>query len=268
MIRSVLAGESRSGWVVEMRRRWMAFSLVAVLVGLAGPSLGAELAATDLKVVSGVAELRGPSARQQLLAIGRLGGTSTDLTRRVEWRTDTPELLTIGNDGVARARGDGTARVVAIAGGQTARLALKVSGTGEPYRPTFERDVMPLLTRAGCNAGACHGKARGQNGFQLSLLGFDPESDYAAITKEARGRRVFPAAPEQSLLLLKPTGQLAHGGGKRLERGDAGYEILRRWIVAGTPRRLDHEPTLERIAVDPAERVLASRAQQSLGVTA
>src|SRR4051794_20009400 len=66
---------------------------------------------------------------------------------------------------------------------------------------TFERDVEPILTRAGCNAGACHGKARGQNGFALSLLGFDPDVDHDAIAREARGRRVFPAAPEQSLLL-------------------------------------------------------------------
>src|SRR5580704_9468870 len=82
-------------------------------------------------------------------------------------------------------------------------------------RVTFERDVVPLLTRLGCNAGACHGKARGQNGFQLSLLGFDPDFDHSAIAKEARGRRVFPAAPEQSLLLLKATARVPHGGGRK-----------------------------------------------------
>src|SRR5262249_29172497 len=155
------------------------------------------------KLVTGLAELKGPSAHQQLLAIGRVGSSVVDLTRRVEWRSETPDLLAVGQDGIARALRDGTARVVAVSGGQTARLSLKVSGTAEPYRPTFERDVMPLLTRSGCNAGACHGKARGQNGFQLSLLGFDPASDYASIALEARGRRVFPAAPDQSLLLQK-----------------------------------------------------------------
>ena len=80
----------------------------------------------------------------------------------------------------------------------------RVRRRGPTARSTFERDVMPILTRAGCNAGACHGKARGQNGFQLSLLfGFDADSDHAAIASEARGRRVFPAAPDRSLLLLK-----------------------------------------------------------------
>src|SRR4051795_11417623 len=78
---------------------------------------------------------------------------------------------------------------------------------------TFERDVEPILTRAGCNAGACHGKARGQNGFALSLLGFDPDFDFDAIAREARGRRVFPATPEESLLLRKATAAVPHGGG-------------------------------------------------------
>src|SRR5262249_59265958 len=112
--------------------------------------------------------------------------------------------------------------------GRSCRLALFASvlwiaaGPANAAEPvSFERDVVPLLTRAGCNAGACHGKARGQNGFQLSLLGFDRDFDYAAIVEEARGRRVFPAAPERSLLLLKPTAQVPHGGGRRLPEGDS-----------------------------------------------
>src|SRR5687768_18100587 len=102
---------------------------------------------------------------------------------------------------------------------------------------TFEKDVQPILARFGCNAGACHGKQRGQNGFQLSLLGFDPDFDYEAITQEARGRRIFPASPENSLLLLKAAGQVPHGGGVRLPLGGPQYEIFRRWIAGGMPRR-------------------------------
>src|SRR5688572_10934870 len=79
----------------------------------------------------------------------------------------------------------------------------QVRAADEIDRPvSFNLDVQPILTARGCNQGACHGKARGQNGFQLSLLGFDDDFDYAAIVKNARGRRVFPAAPERSLLLL------------------------------------------------------------------
>jgi hypothetical protein len=139
---------------------------------------------------------------------------------------------------------------------------------GEPGRPTFEADVLPVLTRAGCNAGACHGKARGQNGFQLSLLGFDPDFDHAAIASEARGRRVFPAAPGRSLLLLKGSAQVPHGGGRRLEPSGPGFAIVQRWIEGGMPRDPAGSPRLIRIGVEPAERIMASGAEQPLVVTA
>ena len=132
----------------------------------------------------------------------------------------------------------------------------------------FERDVMPVLTRFGCNAGACHGKARGQNGFQLSLLGFDPDFDYEALTMEARGRRIFRPDPEQSLLLQKPSGQVPHGGGKRLEVGGYGYDVLHRWITAGTPRRVPGTPELTSVRVKPTERVMSPDETQQLAVTA
>src|SRR5947209_3597191 len=83
----------------------------------------------------------------------------------------------------------------------------------------FTRDVVPLLTKLGCNSGACHGSFQGRGGFRLSLLGFDPVADFDALAREARGRRVFPAAPDSSLLLLKPTMAVPHGGKKRLTIG-------------------------------------------------
>src|SRR6185295_19324026 len=92
--------------------------------------------------------------------------------------------------------------------------------------PSFELDVLPIFTARGCNQGACHGKARGQNGFQLSLLAFDPDFDFAALTQQARGRRVFPAAPDRSLLMQKATATLPHGGGLRLEPGSPDYQLL------------------------------------------
>src|SRR5262249_25453567 len=100
---------------------------------------------------------------------------------------------------------------------------------GERTAVTFERNIETSLQRAGFNAGACHGKARGQNGFALSLLAFDPGFDYDAIVKEARGRRVFPATPDESLLLRKASARVPHGGGLRLEPGSAFYETVRGW---------------------------------------
>lgn len=127
---------------------------------------------------------------------------------------------------------------------------------GERRAVTFERDVEPILTRAGCNAGACHGKARGQNGFALSLLGFDPAHDYEAIVKEAGGRRVSRLMPAESLLLAKAAAWVPHGGGVRLVPGTTAYETVLRWIAAGTPRTPADAPRVDRIAVEPTERTL------------
>lgn len=132
----------------------------------------------------------------------------------------------------------------------------------------FELDVLPVFTKFGCNAGACHGKQRGQNGFQLSLLAFDPEFDYDALTKESRGRRASLTQPEKSLLLLKPIGVLPHGGGKRLEANSPDFTTLQRWVMAGMPRRLGNAPKLERITVQPNETILSANAKLPLKVTA
>ena len=151
----------------------------------------------------------------------------------------------------------------------SSRTLAGTPSAGKPAesRINFELDVLPILTSAGCNAGACHGKSRGQNGFQLSLLGFDADFDYSAIVKEARSRRVFPAAPEMSLILQKPSGRLSHGGGVRLPAGSEEYEIVRRWIASGMPRRTSTDPVLERIAVAPDERLLSRGDEQPLTIT-
>ncbi len=138
----------------------------------------------------------------------------------------------------------------------------------EPRPISFENDIQPILTRAGCNAGACHGKQRGQNGFQLSLLAFDHDFDYAALVSEARGRRIFPAAPEQSLIIRKATAQIPHGGGKKLVPGDGRYEVILEWIKQGAPRAIPNDRKLERIAVEPAERVAKFNEEMQLSVTA
>ncbi|HWB14540.1 MAG TPA: DUF1549 domain-containing protein [Pirellulales bacterium] len=149
-----------------------------------------------------------------------------------------------------------------------APAAAKAVDSGTPPRVTFELDVLPVLTAAGCNQGACHGKSRGQNGFQLSLLGFDADFDYARIVKDARGRRVFPAAAEQSLLLRKAAAELPHGGGERLPKGSEEYELVRLWIEQGMPRRLPSDPELVRITLSPAEHKLAAGQSENLTVTA
>jgi hypothetical protein len=133
---------------------------------------------------------------------------------------------------------------------------------------SFELDVQPILTVHGCNAGACHGKQRGQNGFQLSLLGFDAEFDFRALTRDARGRRLFPAAPAQSLLLRKATADLPHGGGRLLAPDSHAYRTLLRWIRQGAAREIPGEPRLDRVTLDQSEFSLSPNGQQSLRVSA
>ncbi|MFN5530412.1 MAG: hypothetical protein ACK5F7_07550, partial [Planctomycetaceae bacterium] len=137
-----------------------------------------------------------------------------------------------------------------------------------PAGPTFENDVQPLLTRHGCNSGPCHGKSRGQNGFALSLLGFDSDFDFAALVGEGRGRRNFTAAPESSLLLRKATGQVPHGGGKRIEVDSPHYQLIREWLGNGAPRTPDSAPKLARVVCEPTSQILAPAASFQLKVFA
>ncbi len=133
---------------------------------------------------------------------------------------------------------------------------------------SFELDVQPILTAHSCNSGGCHGKQRGQNGFQLSLLGFDPDFDHAAVSRDARGRRIFPASPENSLLLLKATAELPHGGGRKIERDSEDYQTLLRWIGQAAPRRVPNEPTLEHVTLTQDSFSLSPSQSESLRVTA
>jgi len=127
---------------------------------------------------------------------------------------------------------------------------------------------MPLLTHAGCNAGACHAKPAGQAGFKLSVFGYDPKSDYLAIVKDARGRRVFLAAPEESLLLRKPTLAVDHGGGLRLKPDSATYKTILRWLEQGAPWGGKDDPTLVSVSVSPREGLYRPAAVQALKVKA
>lgn len=131
----------------------------------------------------------------------------------------------------------------------------------------FQTDVAPLFTKHGCNSGGCHGKATGQNGFRLSLLGFEPDFDHEAIVREARGRRISLTVPQRSLLLLKATAAVPHGGGKRLDVGSDDYRVLVRWIEQGSIPASSRDPVLQRITVTPNRHDFDSeRRQQALRV--
>ncbi|HEX3655552.1 MAG TPA: DUF1549 and DUF1553 domain-containing protein [Pirellulales bacterium] len=149
------------------------------------------------------------------------------------------------------------AAVLCLAMGTPARAA---------DRPvSFVNDIVPLLTKAGCNVGVCHAKAgNGQNGFQLSLLGFEPSEDYDHMVREGRGRRVFAAAPDRSLLLLKASGKVPHGGGVRLEATSESYALLRAWIAQGAPYDKAGAAKLVAFEVQPPRGTIQRHATQQL----
>ncbi len=144
--------------------------------------------------------------------------------------------------------------------------ASSFAGAGEA--PDFAHDVLPLLSRLGCNASACHGKAEGQNGFKLSVFGNDPKTDRDAIVNFSRGRRIMPAAPEESLLLLKAAAEVPHAGGPRMKRGTPEYTVFRDWIAGGAPYAIEGKSDVTTVRVEPAEKIMGFHQTQPLKVVA
>ena len=127
---------------------------------------------------------------------------------------------------------------------------------------------MPIFTKLTCNSGGCHGKASGQNGFKLSLLGFYPEEDYEFLVKEGRGRRLFPASPDESLLLKKGTGSVPHGGGQLIDGNSHEYRLLRRWIEQGMPEGNNNDRMITSIECYPDKRIMSHNQKQQIAVIA
>jgi hypothetical protein len=214
--------------------------------------------------------LEGSQSSQQLVVMGHFAtGQLRDLSRTVAFQVDPAGVITVDSSGRVLPLADGQATITAQApAGLSATVAATVERYGNDRPVNFPNEVVPIFTKYGCNSGGCHGKSSGQNGFRLSLLGFEPGEDFEHLTREARGRRLFPAAPEHSLLLLKATATLPHGGGKRFEVGDPSYEIIRRWIAEGTAYGDADVARVARIEVIPQSGIMPPGGTQQLVVTA
>ncbi len=214
--------------------------------------------------------LRGADDRLQLVVTGRHAtGQLRDWTGKVQYQVQPAGVVQVDQTGLVTPLGNGKATITAVApGGVTAQLQVTVQDYGTLLPVNFPNEVVPVFTKFGCNGGGCHGKASGQNGFKLSLLGFTPSEDYEYLVKEGRGRRLFPAAPDRSLLLLKAINAVPHGGGQRLTKESPEYRLLRRWIAQGMPYGSDKDPVVVRIEVFPKRRLLAPGSRQQLCVTA
>lgn len=218
----------------------------------------------------GPVPIRGRDAMQQLLATGVYdSGQRRDLTRSVRYTAHPEGIVAVDATGLATPLSEGAATIRAEAdGGLVAELAIEVTNLVEDLPINFPNQITPLFTKYGCNGGGCHGKSGGQNGFRLSLLGFEPREDYEYLVKEGRGRRLFPAAPDQSLLLQKATARLPHGGGQRIEVDSPAYRLIRRWIEQGMPYGQAIDPQVVSIQVLPAEQRMGREATQQLVVVA
>ncbi len=202
-----------------------------------------------------------------LITEKRADGFEVDATDRVVITVKEPAAASVESPGVLRARTAGPAVITATLGAH--RVELPVEITAPSAQPaSFVRDVLPVFGRAGCNAGACHARTDGQNGFRLSVFSFDPKSDYNNIVSGARGRRVFPSDPPESLLLLKATQTLPHEGGERFDRNSDAFRTLAAWIGSGMAYRQENEPALARLEVLPRERRYRKGAAQRLVVHA
>ncbi len=212
-------------------------------------------------------ELTGPEGRQTLLVQATEGEVFTGAVSGVKWSSSDAAVAEV-KDGVVIAKGNGKAILTVESAKGRATREVTVTGHDDAFAWSFNRHVLPILTRQGCNMGACHGAVAGKGEFRLSLRGYDPPRDYYTMTRQAKGRRIEMGAPARSLLVTKPTMATPHKGGKRLDATSREYRILSQWIAAGADAPDAEEPAITHIEVSPELSVLKKGDRQRLLVTA
>jgi hypothetical protein len=241
--------------------RWAAWNVLAIW--LAAAATAAEWVPDRLVIEPAGTVLDGRRASAQLIATGRGDdGTVRDLTRDVRWTTWDPAVVSVAPGGRLEPRGDGQAEIRVQIGSIEAGTVIRVRHVGSADPVRFEHEVLPVLTRAGCNQGACHGTPAGKNGFRLSLRGFDPALDFVTLARENGTRRTNPVAPDASPILLKGVGRVAHEGGKRMGADSLAYRLVRDWVAEGVRPEPANSPRLVGLAVTPPVRLLDDPARE------
>lgn len=234
-----------------------------------GYSLSAADAATTLNLNRTATTLVGPDSGTQLIVSDKSGKYETDVTGKTTFSATPPNIVKIDPLGYVTSAGNGTATITAKSeSGAVVSCKVTVTNFETEQQVDFVNDMMPIFTKHGCNGGGCHGKSGGQNNFRLSLLGYEPWNDHDYMVRESRGRRLSPAAPEHSLVLMKATGEIPHEGGIRIAKGDFDYQMITRWIKQGMPYTPEEAPKVVRIEAFPKERIATPHARQQLAVTA
>lgn len=223
--------------------------------------------AKELRILPETIHLDGPEAIQHVLALRVEDGNYVGEEPSTTWSIEPAGVVELV-DGVLHARGNGKAILTAKSGDSVSTRVIEVAKVDEPFAWSFNGHVMPVLTRQGCNMGACHGAVAGKGGFRLSLRGYDPPADFYTMTREARGRRVDPLEPAKSLLLTKPTMATPHKGGKKLDPRSREYRILAEWIANGSPAPSAEDAAVVSITVEPPLSILKNGSKQRFLVTA
>jgi Protein of unknown function (DUF1549)/Protein of unknown function (DUF1553)/Bacterial Ig-like domain (group 2) len=222
---------------------------------------------TDLQIDPPHLLLTGPNLHFLLLASAKtIEGKSVDMTHRVVYQSLDDSIATVTSNGWVTGKKNGRTEILIKYGELKAVTKIEVSKCQTIRQLHFENDITPLFNKFGCNSSGCHGKAEGKNGFKLSIFGFNPDQDRLALITGGRGRRVFQAAPEESLLLLKASGQTPHGGGVHIREGTQEYQLIRDWIQTGMPEGNPDAPHVVSIDINPKERSMSMKTVQQLRV--
>jgi hypothetical protein len=225
--------------------------------------------AADLKVLPANTILTGRQASQRLIVLTEENGQFVgDLTSQAEFVSANAAVATVDAGGRVRPVADGETVITASHAGKQAIAHLKVTHTQEPFVWSFRNHVIPMMTKIGCNSGACHGALAGKGGMKLSLRGYAPAQDHFVLTRQALGRRVDTVEPANSLVLRKPTLAVLHGGGQKLEVGSQDFQILADWIALGAPEPHENDARLERLEIFPKSAVLKPKGSLQILVRA
>lgn len=251
--------------VSTLRRSVSILSACCALALLASTARAAEPA---LSVEPTEGYLRGNLARLQLLVTARQQGREADATRQARYENLSDKIIQVTEHGQVIPLAAGKAEVRVHYAGTSITVPITVSDLLPAPRASYREDVIPMLSKAGCNQGACHGAQYGQGGLKLSLLGYAPEQDYPQLVRDWAQRRISMLDADDSLLLRKATMDVAHGGGRRFKEGSYEYEVIAAWIANRAPGLVKNEPEVVDLTVSPLERVYKLEDHQQLRVVA
>ncbi|HEY4263174.1 MAG TPA: DUF1549 domain-containing protein, partial [Schlesneria sp.] len=224
-------------------------------------------ASEGLSLLPANMHLSGPKSRQKLIVESTESGYATGQVLDIQFSSDNEYVAKVINSEIIPT-GNGTATITVTGSGRTASTKVTVNQFDAPHQWTFRNHVQSVLSKMGCNSGACHGAAAGKNGFKLSLRGYDPEADFFSITRQARGRRVVPDDPGRSLILTKPTGMIPHKGGVRFAEDSHEFDVIAEWLAQGQQGPAANDAKISYLKILPENARLVPATEQQLIVQA